>query len=90
MREGQAPKPPADETQECLHCAIMDMVEERIAAGDADAASLTTLITEALVDVVLLVPEEEKAKLMAHILSVLGDLFLQKSDEENGGSRATH
>jgi hypothetical protein len=50
MREDQAPTPPAEETEECLHCAIMDMVDERIAAGGADAASLTTLIAEALVE----------------------------------------
>jgi len=36
------------------------MVEQRIAAGGADAASLAALIAESLVDVILRVPEEEQ------------------------------
>ena len=40
--------PPAeDEPDECLHCAIVEMVEERIAAGGADAATLARLRTPA-------------------------------------------
>jgi hypothetical protein len=35
-------------------------------------------------------PEEEQAKLMAHTLAVMGDLFLQKSGADGGGSGATH
>jgi hypothetical protein len=66
------------------------MVEERIDAGGADVADLTTLIAESLVDVILLVPEEEQAKLMAHTLSTLGDLFLQKNGVDGGGSGSTH
>jgi len=50
-------------------------VEERIAAGGADAANLAALIAESLVDVILRVPEEEQAKLMAHTLAALGDFF---------------
>jgi hypothetical protein len=68
----------AGATDECLHCAIIDMLEER-AGGSADAANLFLLIAESLVDVILLVPESEQAQLMAHTLSALGDLFLQKS-----------
>jgi hypothetical protein len=81
---------PAREEEECLHCAIVDMVEERIAAGGADAANLTTLIAESLVDVILMVPENERANLMAHTLAALGDLFLQKSGADDGGSGSTH
>jgi len=39
------------------------MVEQRIAAGGADAASLAALIAESLVDVILRVPEAEEQKL---------------------------
>src|SRR5215217_4496378 len=77
--EGKRPTPLEDDAEECLHCAIIDMVDERIAAGGADAANLAALIAESLVDVILRVPEDEQAKLMAHTLAVLGDLFLQKS-----------
>jgi hypothetical protein len=91
MADVRAPPPPAqDEPEECLHCLIVDMVEERIAAGGADAATLASLIAESLVDLILMVPEEEQAKLVAHTVSALGDLFLQKSGVEGGGSGSTH
>jgi hypothetical protein len=90
MPEVRIPPPAQDETEECLHCAIVDMVEERIAGGNADASNLASLIAESLVDLILMVPEEEQARLMAHIVSALGDLFLQKSGAEGGGSGSTH
>ena len=90
MPERRAPPPSQAEPEECLHCAIVEMVEERIAAGGADAATLASLIAESLVELILLVPEEEQPKLMAHTLSSLGDLFLQKSSAEGGGSGSTH
>jgi hypothetical protein len=89
MFKGEVPNLSEQEAEECLHCAIIDMVEEKIAAGGADAASLAALIAESLVDVILRVPEEEQARLMAHTLSALGDLFLQKSGAEGGGSEST-
>jgi hypothetical protein len=48
------------------------------------------LIAESLVDVILLVPQAEQAQLMAHTLSALGDLFLQKSSPDGSGSGSTH
>ena len=90
MFKGEVPNLSEQEPEECLHCAIIDMVEEKIAAGGADAASLAALIAESLVDVILRVPEEEQARLMAHTLSALGDLFLQKSGAEDGASGSTH
>jgi hypothetical protein len=74
MADVRAPPPPGqDERDECLHCAIVDMVEERIAAGGADVGDLATLIAEILVDLILLVPESEQAKLLAHTVSALGE-----------------
>ncbi len=61
-----------------------------MAAGGADAANLAALIAESLVDLILRVPEEEQAQLLAHTLSALGDLFLQKSGADAGGPGATH
>jgi hypothetical protein len=91
MADVRAPPPPAqDDPDECLHCAIVDMVEERIAAGGADATNLASLIAESLVDLILLVPEEEQARLIAHTIAALGDLFLQKSGADGGGSGSTH
>ncbi len=62
MPKGEVPNLSDQEEEECLHCAIIDMVEEKIAAGDADAASLAALIAQSLVDVILRVPEEEQAR----------------------------
>jgi hypothetical protein len=90
MPKGEVPSRSEQDADECLHCAIVDMVEERIAAGSADAANLTALIAESLVDVILRAPEQEQAQLMAHTLSALGDLFLQKSGTDSGGSGSTH
>jgi len=84
------PSLPTDEADECLHCVIVEMVEERLAAGHADVGEFTALISESLVDVILRVPVQEQAKLLAHTLSALGDLFLQKSGADGGGSQSTH
>ncbi len=35
MAEDEASTPTEDDANECLHCAIVDMVDERIAAGGA-------------------------------------------------------
>jgi hypothetical protein len=67
------------------------MVDERIAAGGADAVSLAALIAESLVDVILRVPEQEQARLMAHTRAALGHLLLQESvGVDGGGSGSTH
>src|SRR5215208_5602165 len=50
MAEDEASTATEDDADECLHCAIVDMVDERIAAGGADAANLAALIAESLVD----------------------------------------
>ena len=90
MADVGAPPPPQDEPDECLHCAIVALVEERIAAGGTNAADLAALMAESLVDLILRVPEDEQAQLMAHTLAALGDFFLQKSDADGGGSGSTH
>jgi len=90
MPEGKPPTPLEDDADECLLCAIVDMVDERIAAGGADAANLAALIAESLVDVILRVPEDEQAKLMAHTWAALGGFFLQKSGADGSGSGSMH
>ena len=90
MPKDEVPSRSEQEADECLHCAIIDMVDERIAAGVANAVDLTALIAESLVDIILRVPEEEQAQLMAHTLAALGDFFLQKSGANGGGSGSTH
>jgi len=89
MPNGEVPSRSELEADECLHCAIIDMVDERIAAG-ANAVDLTALIAESLVDLILRVPEDEQAQLMAHTLAALGDLFFQKTGVDGGGSGTSH
>ena len=88
MPKDEVPSRSEQEADECLHCAIIDIVDERIAAGGANAADLATLIVESLVDIILRVPEEEQAQLMAHTLAALGDLFIQKSGGDGGDALA--
>src|SRR5215203_5016236 len=38
MPKGEVPSRSEQEADECLHCAIIDIVDERIAAGGANAA----------------------------------------------------
>ncbi len=66
------------------------MVEERLATGHADVGELAALIAESIVDVILRAREQEQAQLLAHTLAVFGDLFLQKSGADGGGSQSTH
>ena len=87
---GQASTTVEDDADECLHCVIMELVEERVAAGDADLGIIVARIAESLVDVILRVPVQHQAKLLAHTLTALGDLFLEKSTDEEGGSSSTH
>ena len=79
---------PSRKRRRSAYTAIVALVEARIAAGGADAANLAALIVESLVDLILRVPEEEQ--LLAHTLSALGDLFLQKSGLVGEGSGSTH
>jgi len=89
MGEGEAAVRPEDEADECLHCAIVDMVEERLAAGGADGANLAAHCGEPS-GCILRVPGHEQAKLLAHTIAAVGELFLQKSGEDGGGSGSTH
>ena len=61
MPKDEVPSRSEQEADECLHCAIIDMVDEKI-----------------------------EAQLMAHTLAALGDLFIQKSGGDGGGSGSTH
>jgi hypothetical protein len=47
-------------------------------------------IAESLVDLILLAPEEEQAKLLAATILQLGEAFLEKSGAIGGGSDTAH
>ena len=75
---------------ECLHCAINQLVQQRLERGDSDLVEIASMVAESLADLILLAPEDEQASLMAYVVSGLGQMFLEKSGAVEGGSSATH
>ena len=76
---------------DCLHCDIIELVRERLEGGDADLTDLTSMMVEALVEVILLAPESDQAKIVADALAHFGNMFLEKSGAvEADPARAPH
>ena len=75
---------------DCLHCDINDLVREHVEGGTNDLVEIASMIAESLADLVLLAPEEDRANLLAHTVSTLGQMVLEKSGAFEGGSNATH
>ena len=74
---------PPDEraSESCLHCEINDLVQEHVEGLEepVNIVALAANIAESLVDLILLAPEEEQAKLLAATIAHFGHLFLEKS-----------
>jgi hypothetical protein len=80
---------PEDEgsSEGCLHCEINDLVQEHVAGQEkVDLVDLAARIAESLIDLVLLAPEEEQARLLAISIAHLGHTFLEKSGAIEGDS----
>jgi hypothetical protein len=80
---------PQDErsSESCLHCEINDVVQEHVAGQEkVDLVALAANMAESLVDLVLLAPEEEQARLLAVSIAHLGHTFLEKSGAIEGDS----
>ena len=75
---------------DCLHCDINQLVQEHIERGNADPGEIASMMAESLADLVLLAPDEDRPNLMAHVVSTLGQMFLEKSSALEDGSSATH
>jgi hypothetical protein len=54
-------------SESCLHCEINDLVQEHVGGLEepVDIVPLAANMAESLVDLILLAPEEEQAKLLA-------------------------
>jgi hypothetical protein len=63
---------------DCLHCDINELVGKRLESEGADLAELAGRVAESLVDLILLAPADEQAKLMADVLSNFGQMYLEK------------
>jgi hypothetical protein len=80
---------PQDESsaESCLHCEINDLVQEHIEGQEiVDIMELAARIAESLVELILLAPDEEQAKLLAATIAHLGQAFLEKSGTIEGDS----
>ena len=83
--------PPGDDISDCLHCEINDLVQQRIDAEGTDVAELAAMLVQSLVELILLAPETDQAKLMADVLASFGQIYLEKTGAiEIGASSATH
>ncbi len=75
---------------DCLHCDINELVREHVEGGINDLVEIASMMAESVADLVLLAPEEDRANLLAHAISTVGQMVLEKSGAVEGGSSATH
>ena len=75
---------------DCLHCAINELVRQHVERDATDLVEIASMMTESVADLVLLAPEEDRATLLAHAVSALGQMVLEKSGAFEGTSSATH
>ena len=79
-----------NEMSDCLHCEINQLVQDRFERGNTDLVEMASMMVESLADLILLAPESDRSNLMAHALSALGQIVLEKSGALDSGSNATH
>ena len=66
---------------DCLHCDIHEMLEEHLQSEQADLPAIADKVTEVLADLILMAPPAEQTLLMAHVVSNLGAMVVQKCQE---------
>ena len=75
---------------DCLHCDINELVQKHVEGGNNDLVEIASMMAESVADLVLLAPEADRATLLAHVTSTLGQMVLEKSGAFEGTSGATH
>jgi hypothetical protein len=73
---------PEDESssETCLHCEINEVVREHIEGKEiVNLPELVAKMSESLVELILLGPEEQWDNLLAEAIRDIGDAFLEKS-----------
>ena len=75
---------------DCLHCAINELMRQHVEGGTNDLVEIASMMAESVADLVLLAPEADRANLLAHAVSALGQMVLEKSGAFEGTSSATH
>lgn len=75
---------------DCLHCDINELVDKRLESEAADLAEVAGLIAECLVDLILVAPPADQARLMADVIANLGHAYLEKSGAIEAGEKSRH
>jgi hypothetical protein len=76
---------------DCLHCDINDLVRKHIEQNaSVDLADLVARVSESLVELIMLAPEQDHARLMAEAMGHIGHVFLQEIGAIEGESGTTH
>ena len=57
---------------DCLHCDINQLIREHIEGGTNDLVEIASMMAESVADPVLLASEEDRANLLAHVISTVG------------------
>lgn len=73
---------PEDESssESCLHCEINEVVREHIEGKEiVNLPELVAKMSESLIELILLGPEDQWGNLLAEAMRQLGDVFLEKS-----------
>ena len=64
---------------DCLHCDVNELVEKQLEREGADLADMSARLAESLVDLIMLAPPNDHAKLLADAVSNLGQIYLEKT-----------
>lgn len=71
---------------ECLHCDINELIDKELANADADLSDVAAKVAEALADTILVAAPQDQAMLMADVISILGQMYLEKSAAVEGNT----
>ena len=75
---------------DCLHCDTNQLIQKHVEGGTNDLVEIASMMAESVADLVLLAPDEDRANLLAHAISAVGQMVLEKSGAFEGTSSATH
>ena len=76
---------------DCLHCDINELVEKQLDREGADFSELALLVVENLADLIVLAPPADQSKIIADVLTHLGQAYLEKTGAvERGESSSRH
>src|SRR5215212_2859525 len=81
---------PARGLHACKAVRLCGAVQVLLKGGNDDLVEIASMMAESVADLILLAPEEDRATLLAHVISTVGQMILEKSGAFEGGSSAAH